>query len=85
MNGGNAIGAVGADDGQVGHPNLAAVAFFDQADAVDASSSPGKRARTSSSTRRLISKMISRWRGSILSNSASGHFSRASGSSVWLV
>ena len=31
-------------------------------------SSPGKRARTSSSKRRLISKMISRWRGSISSN-----------------
>ena len=49
------------------------------------SSSPGKRARTSSSSRRLISKMISRCRGSSSSNQASGHFSSASGSSVWLV
>ena len=30
-------------------------------------------------------EMISRWRGSISSNHASGHFSRASGSSVWFV
>ena len=48
-------------------------------------SSPGKRRRTSSRRRRLISKMISRWRGSSSSNHASGHFSSASGSSVWFV
>ena len=47
--------------------------------------SPGKRARTSSRSRRLISKMISRCRGSMVANQSSGHFSRASGSKVWFV
>ncbi len=45
----------------------------------------GKRERTSSSRRRLISNTISRWRGSMSSNQPSGHFSSASGSSVWFV
>ena len=48
-------------------------------------SSPGKRLRTESSRRRLISRMISRCRGSRVSNHSSGHFSSASGSSVWFV
>src|SRR5882672_3612525 len=48
-------------------------------------SSPGKRARTTSSKRRLISNMISRWRGRRTSNQLTGHFSSASGRSVWLV
>ena len=48
-------------------------------------SSPGKRPCTEWSRRRLISKMISNWRGSNISNQATGHFSRASGSKVWFV
>ena len=47
--------------------------------------SPGKRAWTSSSSRRLISRTISRWRGNSTSNHARGHFSSASGRRVWLV
>ena len=50
-----------------------------------AASSPGKRARTSSRKRRLISEMISRWRGSTRAISGSGQVSSASGSRVWLV
>src|SRR5271165_5755 len=44
----------------------------------------GKRARMSSSNRRLISKMISRWRGMRSSIHSTGQRSSASGSSVWL-
>ncbi len=49
------------------------------------SSSPEKRTRTSSRKRALISKMISRCRGSTRWNSGSGQLSSASGSSVWFV
>ena len=48
-------------------------------------SSPGKRWRTSSRKRRLISWMISIGRGSMLANSGRPQVSSASGSSVWLV
>jgi hypothetical protein len=48
-------------------------------------SSPGKRSRTRSRKRALISRMISRWRGSSAPNSGSGQVSSASGISVWLV
>ena len=48
-------------------------------------SSPGKRELTSSRKRRLISKMISNCRGNRTSNHSTGHFSKASGSKVWLV
>ena len=85
MDGGDAVGAVRADDGEIGHPDLALAALLDQAHALDAASSPGKWVRTSSARRRLISRMISRCRGSSTSNHRRGHFSSASGSSVWLV
>ena len=48
-------------------------------------SSPPDRDRTVSSSRRLISNTISRCLGRISSNHATGHFSSASGSSVWFV
>ena len=49
------------------------------------SASPGKRAPTSARKRRLISKTISRCRGNRSSKSFTGHFSSASGRSVWFV
>ena len=60
VNGGHAVGAVRADDRQVGHADLALAALLDQAHARDAALVAGKRARTVSSRRRLISQMISR-------------------------
>ena len=42
MNRGDAVGAVRADDRQVGHPNLALGAFLDEAYALDASLIAGK-------------------------------------------
>ena len=53
------VGAMRADDGQIRHPHMLYGSFFDQADALYAASSPGNRLRTTSSRRRLISKMIS--------------------------
>ena len=68
---GHAVGAVRADDGQVRHADLVARPLLDQAHARDARPRrPDSGVRTSSSKRRLISKMISRCRGSICSNQA---------------
>ena len=58
---GHAVGAVRADDGQVRHADLALGALLDQADALRRGPRRrGSGVRTSSSRRRLISKMISR-------------------------
>src|SRR5262249_18020026 len=86
----HAVRAVRANDGEVGHTHMLRRAFLDQARTGDAAAvpreaAPAKRRRTSSVNRLLISKMISRWRGSIFSNQARGHFSSASGKSVWFV
>ena len=47
--------------------------------------SPGKRAPTAPRKRRFTSQTISARRGNRTSNHLSGHFSSASGSSVWFV
>ena len=65
VNGGHAVGAVRADDRQVGHADLCAGRLLHQAHALHAAlvareAASGPR----SSRRRLISKMISRCRGS---------------------
>ena len=60
VDGGNAIGAVRSHDGEVGHADPARGAFFHQAYSSTRPRSPGKRSRTESSSRWLISKMISR-------------------------
>ena len=86
MDRGDAVRAVRADDGEIGHPDLADRAPSSiRLTRSTRPSSPGKRARTSSIRRRSISRMISRWRGSSSSNHRTGHFSNASGSSVWFV
>ena len=82
----DAVDLVAGDHAQVGHAHPALAGLVDQRHAGAAGPRRCRSARARSSRkRRLISKMISMWRGRTLRIMPTGQVSSASGISVWLV
>ena len=82
VNRGHAVGAVRADDRQIGHANLLRGAFLDKAHALNASFIARKPAANIVQKAAIDFVDDLELPGQHVSNHASGHFSSASGNSV---